>query len=458
MSCTGKIPPAKLRAIGKEVFYILNVISRRLASLVGTVCLAAGLAPAALPDAHAGIDPAALPPVTQTAGALAAPGAPIRIAPADVEYPFGPDAPSAHEAVGLNVPPNFFNSFCSQGPVGTMQLADGTTQRIMLTAGHCAVGMETTDPEMAEELQVAYGDAVYAPTADGYQRVGTVVQARLFVEEEKHLSVDEIVKSVLSTDDWAIVSLDKDVAMDGAAASRDINGNNHSAPVAITGIRDYRELAPGAVAFDNLGQPICKDGDVGARRCGYQLFYTPNSVWHFSLNYDNGDSGGINFDPRTGQAIGVTSLGFGPLGSAQRADATLERAYGIPDGKVNDYFTPAAPAPRAEFTPLAEENAAMDQYLVEHNPDLDLNELNPPSAREQLDQSIQYAREDAAVIAQEAQNFAAGAVNDAVNGTPLNQIGASAGEFAGYVNNVAAGHAEAIAAAGIGAAIEEIGL
>ncbi len=106
----------------------------------------------------------------------------------------------------------------------------------------------------------------------------------------------------------------------------------------LTGVRDYPDLAFWEASADNFGQPICKDGNTGGRACGTQLFRTQNGIWSFGLNYENGDSGGVNFDPETGEALGVTSMGFGPIGRAQPVDLAIEEGYGIPDGQVNEYF------------------------------------------------------------------------------------------------------------------------
>ena len=113
------------------------VIVRRIVSPVALLSLALSILPAALPAAQAA-------PATGTAqsqGALAAPGAPLRVRPFDPERPFGPDQPTAEELTGLKTHPETYTTSCAQGPVGDVALGNGKTQRIMLTSGHCVVGL-----------------------------------------------------------------------------------------------------------------------------------------------------------------------------------------------------------------------------------------------------------------------------------------------------------------------------
>ncbi len=108
------------------------------------------------------------------------------------------------------------------------------------------------------------------------------------------------------------------------------------------------------MSVDNFGQPICKDGATTGRSCGTQIGRSRNAVYSWNLGYKPGDSGGVNFDPRDGSIIGISSMGIGPVGKAQPADRIIEDAYGVPDGKVNEVFkVTESSAPRAEFRKAA---------------------------------------------------------------------------------------------------------
>lgn len=370
----------------------------------------------------------AAPPEAEAAPAPAGPGAPMRVLPYDPAAPFGPDL-TVKEATGLDLPTFAFTTVCSQGPVGEVRLPDGTTQRVMLTAGHCVTG--------DTESGILLGDTVYAPTRGGYTRIGTIDLVHF--EGQQHAPLQDALGLALKSVDWGIVVLDSATLVDGSASSLDNTNHNRSQPVPLTGVRDYRTLRPGEIAWDNFGQPICKDGSASARTCGRQVFYTADNVWHVNLNYKSGDSGGINYDPSTGQIIGMTSLGVGPVGSAQRADRALEIGYDIPDGQVNDYFTPAAPAERADFLSVAEEEAEMNRYTLEHNPGLTPDDLRKPTGRELFDQTVAATQADAAAISYEAQAFAVGATAAVATGqASLPQVAADASEFAGAVNDYAA--------------------
>ncbi|MCQ4623967.1 MULTISPECIES: hypothetical protein [Corynebacterium] len=390
----------------------------------------------------------AAPQAHADTGAAAAPGAPMRVLPYDPEFPFGPDV-SVEEATGMDMPPEAFTLACSQGPIGDVLLPDGTTQRIMVTAGHCVVG--------DTETGLLLGSDVYAPTRDGYERIGAT--GMVHFQGGAPVNPLAIPETAMTTVDWGIVVLDDDTAVDGSASSKDKANRNGSTPVTLTGVRDYRTLRPGEVSFDNFGQPICKDGMIGARKCGYQLLYTADNVWHVSLDYKHGDSGGVNFDPSTGQIIGVSSLGVGPLGTAQRADRAIELAYDVPDGQVNDYFTPAAPnQPRAEFVSMDEEDNAVDSYILENNPDVAPEDLVPPTNQEVFGMVVESAQQDAAVIGAEAQTLAAGsAVAVATGQATVPEVASAANEFATEVGTAATAYGNALSNVGFQWALEELG-
>ena len=331
--------------------------------------IAAALSFSTVPAAHAA-EPA-----------LAAPGAPMRMLPvnppATITNVYGDQ---------VKVPPEAFVQLCSQGPIGTIRTLDGTTQHVMLTASHCINPM----PGMP-----AMDDAVSVNVDGEYQHIGTRGHSNHVPPAALDLS-DPV--ATYNTADWGVVLIDDGVTDTRTAQSRG-NGQSHpSEPVVLTSIKDYRTLAPGAISFDNAGQPICKDGSTTGRTCGTQLFRNRDGVFSWDLNYVVGDSGGVNYDPRDNSVIGVSSMVLGPLGKAQAADRIIEEAYGIPDGAVNDHFTlTESTAPHAALPTAAEEFADMGEQIEAMNPDL---EQTDPKA--ELDKAIAGAQQDAQRIVDEA--------------------------------------------------------
>mgnify|MGYP002719514610 len=308
------------------------------------------------------------PSTAAAAPALAAPGAPIAMLDDDSDS-------FAHTAR------------CSQGPVGTVRTPDGQTKHVMVTAAHCL-----------ESKSKTVRPVVFAPVREdgkvGYPRVGDVDRQRTPFELGNGELMDFY--RIIDEPDWATVRLAPGAEASGVSSSVDQKGRGPSAPVAITGVKDYRNLrGDELISFDNAGQPICKDGMRTGRSCGVQMFRTQNFVWHFGVGYKSGDSGGINYDPRTGEAVGLSIIGFGPLGNSQQVDRALEDAYGIPDGQVNEAFTPAAPAPRPDFAPLYEEAA---NFAPNNAPQL----VDGPQPRELLDRAAMGAQADAARFSAEA--------------------------------------------------------
>ena len=308
------------------------------------------------------------PSAAAAAPALAAPGAPIAM--------LNDDSDSFEHTAR-----------CSQGPVGTVRTPDGQVKRVMVTAAHCI-----------ESKSKTVRPVVFAPVREhgkvGYPRVGDVDRQRTPFPLGNGELMDFY--RIIDEPDWATVRLAPGVEASGVSSSVDQKGRGPSAPVAITGVKDYRNLrGDELISFDNAGQPICKDGMRTGRSCGVQMFRTQNFVWHFGVGYESGDSGGINYDPRTGEAVGLSIIGFGPLGNSQQVDRALEDAYGIPDGQVNEAFTPAAPAPRADFAPLYEE---VGQFSPDKAPQL----ADGPQPRELLDRAVMDAQADAARFSAEA--------------------------------------------------------
>ena len=126
-----------------------------------------------------------------------------------------------------------------------------------------------------------------------------------------------------------------------------------------------------------------------------------------------GDSGGVNYDPRDGAAVGVSSMTLGPLGKAQPVDRIIEDAYGIPDGKVNEAFTPTdSTAPRENFTTSGEEEERVSAEIERLN-----SNLKPPAPREELRKAVDNAKQEAAGLAQKASQgqFDPAEVNRAIN-------------------------------------------
>lgn len=299
-------------------------------------------------------------------------------------------APGAPVATLFEGSDSFANtSRCSQGPAGVVRTPDGQTKQIMVTAAHC---FDVQDKKVRPE--------VYAPVRQGnavrYPHVGTIDVQR----KEFQLGNGELMDfyRIIDEPDWAMVRLDPGVSASGWSTSRDQWGATTSPNVAITGVKDYRSLGHELISFDNFGQPICKDGMRTGRSCGTQVFRTQNFIWHVGLDYASGDSGGINYDPRTGEAIGLTVIGFGPFGNSQQVDRALESAYGIPDGQVNQAFTPAKPAPRAEFATLRDE-------IAQHNPTAAKKPAPAPSKFHKLTGAVHNAQSDAARFAGEAQRL-----------------------------------------------------
>ena len=338
-------------------------------------------------------------PSAAAAPALAAPGAPV--------------------ATLFQGSDSFANtSRCSQGPSGVVRTPDGQTKRIMITAAHCFdVDDKTVRPE------------VYAPVRSGggvrYPHVGTIDTQRKKFELGNGELMDFY--RIIDEPDWAMVRLDPGVSASGWSTSRDQWGSAPSRNVAITGVKDYRSLGNELISFDNFGQPICKDGMRTGRSCGTQVFRTQNFIWHVGLNYASGDSGGINYDPRTGEAIGLTIIGYGPFGNSQQIDRALESAYGIPDGQVNQAFTPAEPAPRAEFATLRDE-------IAQHNPAAANKPAPAPSKFHKLTGAINGAQADAARLAGEAQRLPQAADPVAAAQDLAGRAGAAANQRAGEIS------------------------
>ncbi len=219
---------------------------------------------------------------------------------------------------------------CSQGPNGTVTLPNGKTAEVMLTAGHCVKPIANAGPALDKTVEV--------PTKDGDQVIGTVDRGQGPIENPQgdYDTLMEAVDDTVNSPDYGTVRLNEEATTSGAATSIDGDGNK-TGSVKLTKIRDYKDVPAGQVRFDNLGQPICYKGQTSGGGCGVQVLRAENGVWSV-IPYQKGDSGGVNYDPRTGEVIGVSSMVFGPVGRAMPADKALEEAYDIPDGQVNEHF------------------------------------------------------------------------------------------------------------------------
>lgn len=285
---------------------------------------------------------------TIASAATAAPGAPIRI--------------QAAKPAVEGMPRQLDAAICSQGPVGTVTEADGTKRTIMLTAAHCTMALGDGWEPTSE---------VFVPRPEGDELIGYREAHRL---EETHTGdfSSDLVNFSLGAD-WAVVELEEGVSTSRLATSVDADGRSQGAGVTLTGIRDYRNLRKNEISADNFGQRICKEGTTSGRSCGWQLFRSQNSVFSYGLDYLDGDSGGVNYDPNTGEVIGMTAAAFGPIGHSQTADAALQAAYGIPDGKVNERFT------------LAESTEAHDEYRTVSHDAQETNEWLRNNGESQVD-------------------------------------------------------------------------
>lgn len=95
----------------------------------------------------------------------------------------------------------------------------------------------------------------------------------------------------------------------------------------------------------------------------------------------------MNFDPVTGEAVGVTSTaGWGLFGRAQPIDVVLEEAYGIPDGEVNEYFTlPESTQAHTPMLTFSEDQSLQEQWWEENYPEAAV-EPEPPQTMEEAHQ------------------------------------------------------------------------
>lgn len=288
--------------------------------------------------------------------------APAAIAAPNVEKPvIGPGSPlrmpfpSNPEVEGRHVG----NPMCSLAVPGTVVDAEGKSHRVIMTAGHC---LKAEDEKTKEKLSGKY----FIPTKHGDVLVGQDGLATDVMPSEEDIqntkSAGEFFNTLFNSGDYGFIEVNDNVETTSISHSVDEFGEVHGEPVQIVGIQDNRTLAPMEISFDNAGQPVCTDGSRSGRSCGFQMFRVRNGVWAIAP-IDHGDSGGNAYNPETREAIGINSMGLGPISRFQPADVALEEAYGIPDGQVNERFKVAqSNAPQSEFRTIDEDSKFSEQH------------------------------------------------------------------------------------------------
>ncbi|QDZ41871.1 hypothetical protein [Corynebacterium sp. sy039] len=225
---------------------------------------------------------------------------------------------------------------------------------------------------------------VYVPTHEGDKLIGTREHGAPVLNTD-----NENVEAVLNGDDWGTIVLIDGVNATRIADSKDQFGNSQGQPVELTSVRDYPDLKPGEVSFDEFGKPICKDGQTTGRTCGTQVLRTSNGLWYLG-EVRPGDSGGVTFDPNTGEALGVTSMTvLGLVGRSQPADVAIEKAYGIPDGQVNERFQ--LPNSTEAHTPMRnfqDDTAAANEWLMNNDPQVKQLQEQISSVTEEIEKLI----------------------------------------------------------------------
>ncbi|AKK11711.1 chymotrypsin family serine protease [Corynebacterium uterequi] len=250
---------------------------------------------------------------------------------------------------------------CSQGVPGTITLADGTKREVLVTAGHCVAAL----PGTQSQGQFVPSGVVYAPKKDGLELIGTADQWHIDFAANPGAPLSPMLLLDLMTGaDWGVVTLEPGVDGTRVADSIDAAGKPSGHPVELTGVVDFPEVAPWGSSADNMGNPICKHGQTSGHSCGVQLFRTTDAVFSTGMNFEHGDSGGVNYDPRTNRVIGVTSQELSSISRTQPLDSALAAAFGVPDGHVAERFTlPASTAAHdGDFKPLNEEMAEFNQW------------------------------------------------------------------------------------------------
>lgn len=328
--------------------------SKKTATLTAALSVAAGgFVPAMTAEAAASVEPVG-------SDVVVGPGSPLRM-------PF----PSSENIDGRHIE----SPMCSLGVPGTVVDQNGVSHRVIMTAGHCVVAKNT---ETGEEVTGQF----FIPTKTGDKLLSEDYMGTDVLPDEdsfdENTTVPEYFNSLFNSADYGIIDVRDDIKTTSLSHSVDEFGNVHGEPVQIVGIQDKRTLAPMEITADNFGEPVCTDGSRTGRGCGYQLFRVRNGVWAISP-IDHGDSGGNAYNPETREAIGVNSMGIGPLSRFQPIDVALEEQYGIPDGEVNDRFkVETSTEPQSEFRTIGEDAEFTEQHAKPKQPDLGpIGELLP---------------------------------------------------------------------------------
>lgn len=333
----------------KRILTRIAAVSTALVSTFAATTLPALGAPAQAAELQPHVVKMRTNPHYPTTRALAAPGAPIHV------LEVSPKRFKDSTGKTLKVPGNYYAASCSQGPVGTVYRKGKKPRRVMFTAGHCLQNLEKDSAMRA---------ATYAPTPSGEFLLG--YRDRLGYDDL--LADDEPLVNTLhdavNTADWSAVKLRPEVKTTNVSFSRDEYGRAHGRPVKLKGVEDYSRLYPFQISADNFGKPICKDGSRTGRSCGYQVARTAHGVWSWGLDIEKGDSGGINYNPRTKKVIGVSSMGIGPLSRTQPVDRAIEDGYGIKSGQVNRHFKVSTEStPRARFKTGEQHRKEVETFL-----------------------------------------------------------------------------------------------
>lgn len=298
-------------------------------------------------------------------------------APANSDVVIGPGSPlrmpfpSSKNIDGRHVQ----SPMCSLGVPGTVVDQNGVSHRVIMTAGHCVVAKDT---ETGEEVTGQF----FIPTKDGDKLVNKDYMGTDVMPEEsdfdENTTMPEFFNELFNSGDYGIIEVQDDIKTTSMSHSVDEFGNVHGEPVQIVGIEDKRTLDPMEISVDNFGEPVCTDGSRTGRGCGFQVFRVRNGVWAIAP-IDHGDSGGNAYNPETREAIGVNSMGIGPLSRFQPIDVALEEQYDIPDGQVNERFkVETSTEPQSEFRTIDEDVQYTNQHVPQEEPDLGpIGELLP---------------------------------------------------------------------------------
>lgn len=317
-------------------------------------------------------------------------GSSITLTPVASALTMGPGSPIVVPDQNATKVDNIFypTGLCSTSIPGTIVGVDNQRERVLITAGHCV----STLPSSNSNEGFTPSSEVYTPTPQGDEKIGTVSKKDFITQEALERNFEQGLHTgfngMYNTPDWAFISLDDDVETTSYSYAVDEYGQNGGEPVQMTGVQDYPRLGTYEVSADNFGEPICKDGVRTGRSCGVQLFRTQHGIWATDINIDKGDSGGNAYNPETSQAIGINSMGVGPVSRYQPIDTAIEDAYGVPDGQVNDYFQiENSNAPRTETPTMQESMKARSEVKQKLEPPAEPSK-NESSTEEKLSKEI----------------------------------------------------------------------